>query len=485
MSTTAIIITVVAYLAVMFFVAWLSSRGSSNASFFTGGRQSNWFLVAFAMIGSVMSGVTFVSVPGMVAASGFGYLQMCLGFICGYIVIAYVLTPLYFKLNVVSIYEYLEKRFGVSSYRTGAWFFFISKILGASVRLFLVCVSLQLLIFDPLGLPFALNVAISAAIVLLYTYSGGVKSVIMIDTLKTACMILAVVLAIVFIAKALGYDFAGMCSAMAGSPMSKLFHFSDVNGTQYFWKQFLGGLFTVIAMTGLDQDMMQRTLSCKNYKDSQKNLIVSSLLQTVVIALFLCLGVLLYQYAFRFGISATGDDIFPAVATSEGLPAIVGVLFIIGLVGAAYGAGGSALTALTTSFTVDILGAAGKSEAHLTRVRKTVHVLMAVCMAVVIYVIGLVNTSSTINAVYTLASYTYGPLLGMFAFGIITRKRVRDKFVPIVAIAAPLLCLVLQLNSERWFGGYKFSYEILLINAALTCLGLCILIRRDKEPAAK
>lgn len=481
MSTTAVIVTVLAYLAVMFLISWYSGRGSDNAGFFSGNRKSKWYVVAFAMIGSTMSGVTFVSVPGMVGASAFGYLQMCLGFIAGYLLIAYVLIPVYFKMDVVSIYEYLEKRFGVSSYKTGAWFFFISKMLGASVRLFLVCVTLQLLVFEPLGLPFLLNVLISAGIVLAYTYSGGVKSVIWIDTLKTFCIIAAVILTIVFIAKNLGLDAGGVVASIKDSGMSRVFFFDDVNNPQYFWKQFLGGLFTVVAMTGLDQDLMQRTLTCKDYKDSQKNLIVSVFLQVVVIFMFLCLGVLLYQFAAQNGITERGDNIYPAVATHPALPGIVGVLFIIGLVSAAYAAGGSALTALTTSFTIDILGTSGKSEAEVSKQRKIVHVLMALCMAAVIFVFNYLNNTSAIDAVYKLASYTYGPILGMFAFGLMTKRSVRDKYVPLVAIIAPALCLVLHLNSERWFGGYKFSYEILLLNAAFTFIGLCLLIKKKDK----
>lgn len=479
MTPLAVIVTVAAYFAVMFLISWISGRNSNNEAFFSGGRKSKWYVVAFAMIGASMSGVTFVSVPGMVGTSGFGYLQMCLGFIAGYLVIVFVLAPMFYKMNVVSIYQYLDNRFGVSSYKTGAWFFFISKMLGASVRLFLVCLTMQLLIFRPLHLPFALNVAVSVAIVLVYTFRGGVKSVIWTDNLKTFCMILSVILCIVFISGNLGLDFKGMVTAVGGSDMSRIFFFDDVNHPQYFWKQFLGGLFTVVAMTGLDQDMMQRTLSCKNFRDSQKNLITSSLMQTVTIFMFLCLGVLLYMFARTNGISETGDNLFPAVATSGMLPPIVGILFIIGLVSCAYSAGGSALTALTTSFTVDIMGTKGMSEGEVTRRRKVIHICMAICMAAVIYLFGIFNNTSTIDAVYKLASYTYGPILGMFAFGIITKKKVRDRFVPIVAIAAPVLCLILASNSERWFGGYKFSYELLILNALFTFAGMCMLIKKE------
>ena len=477
MSPYAVMAVIAAYFAVIFIVSRLSGKGGAD---FYGGRKSPWWVVAIAMIGACMSGVTFVSVPGMVAVSGLGYLQMCLGFMVGYVVIAFVLMPLYYRLGVVSIYQYLEQRFGVSTYKTGAWFFFISKMLGASVRLFLVCVALQLLVFDPLGLPFALNVVVNVAIVLAYTFRNGVRSVIWTDTLKTVCMVVAVVLSIVFIARNLGLSFSGVVASIRGSEMSRIFWFDDVKHPQYFWKQFLGGLFTVIATTGLDQDMMQRALSCKDHRDSQKNLLVSTVLQTVVIFLFLCLGVLMYQFAAATGISATGDKLFPTVATGGGLPGIVGILFIVGLVAAAYGAGGSALTSLTTSFSVDILGlgaAVKGADGDADRIRKRVHVGMAVCMALTIIIFNALNSTSAIDAVYKVASYTYGPLLGLFAFGIFSKRAVRDRWVPLVALLAPALCLVLQLNSERWFGGYKFSYELLLLNAAFTILGLCCLLR--------
>jgi len=464
MTPYAVLVTILAYFAAMAIVSWLSGRKKDGQDvFYTGGRKTHWTVVAIAMIGSCMSGVTYVSVPGMVGTSGFGYLQMCIGFFLGYLVIAFVLTPLYFRLDVVSIYQYLEKRFGMGAYRTGAWFFFLSKMLGASVRLFLVCLTLQLLLFDPLGLPFWLNVLCNVGVCLVYTYRSGVKSVIWTDVLKTVCMVVAVTLCVILIGKDLG-----------GIRIhEKVFFFDDVNHPQYFWKQLLGGLFTVVAMTGLDQDMMQRTLSCKDTRDSQKNLVVSSLLQTVVIALFLCLGALLYQFAAAHGIAETGDRLFPAVATSSLLPGIVGVLFVLGLVCSAYGAGGSALTSLTTSFTVDILGKGGD-----VKVRKAVHIGMAVLMAVTVIVFNALNSTSAIDAVYKLASYTYGPILGLFAFGILTKKAVKDKYVPIVALVAPAICLVLQLNSERWFGGYRFSYELLLVNAALTFLGLCLLRKK-------
>ncbi len=427
-------------------------------------RSTAWWKVAIAMIGSCLSGVTYVSVPGMVNSVGFGYLQMCLGFFLGYLVIAFVLTPLYFKLNVVSVYEYLEKRFGATTHKTGAWFFFVSKMLGASVRLFLMIATLQLLLAGPAGIPFWVTVVVVVFLEWLYTVRGGVKAVIGLDIIKTLSMLVAVVLCIVLIGKEVGKP---------DTSMMRVFFFDDVNHPEYFWKQLLGGLFTVIASTGLDQDMMQRTLACKNVKDSQKNLIVSSILQIVVIALFLFLGVYLYQFAGIHGIQATGDKIFPAVTWSGLLPAswLVAALFIIGLVMAGFPAGGSALTALTTSFTVDILG--GKDNK-----RELVHSAMAVLMAICILVFSALNSTSVIDAVYRLASYTYGPILGMFSYGLCLKWKVRDRWVGLVAILAPALCLLLDLNSEKWFNGYHFSYELLLLNAIFTILGLLIITKR-------
>ena len=427
-------------------------------------RSTAWWKVAIAMIGSCLSGVTFVSVPGMVGSVGWGYLQMCIGFFLGYLVIAFVLAPLYFRLNVVSVYEYLEKRYGTASHKTGAWFFFLSKMLGASVRLFLMIATLQLLVAGPAGIPFWVTVLAVMVLEWLYTVRGGVKAVIGLDILKTVSMLVAVVLCIILIGREVGKP---------DTSLMRVFYFDDVNHPQYFWKQLVGGLFTVVAATGLDQDMMQRTLACKSVRDSQKNLIVSVLLQIVVISLFLFLGVYLYQFAALHGIQATGDAIFPAVTWSGMLPAsgLVAALFIVGLVMAGFPAGGSALTSLTTSFTIDILG--GKEDK-----RTWVHTGMAVLMGVCILVFNAVNSTSVIDAVYRLASYTYGPILGLFAFGLLCKKQVRDAWVPVVAVLAPILCLILDVNSEAWLNGYHFSYELLLMNAVFTFIGLICLIKR-------
>ncbi len=427
-------------------------------------RSTAWWKVAVAMIGSCLSGVTFVSVPGMVGSVGFGYLQMCVGFFLGYLIIAFVLTPLYFRLNVVSVYEYLEQRFGVASHKTGAWFFFLSKMLGASVRLFLMIATLQLLVAGPAGIPFWATLLVVMLLEWLYTVRGGVKAVIGLDIVKTLSMLVAVILCLVLIAREVGAP---------DTSLMRVFYFDDVNHPQFFWKQLVGGLFTVVATTGMDQDMMQRTLACRSVGDSQKNLIVSVVLQIVTITLFLLLGVYLYQFAALHGIQAKGDALFPAVAWSGLLPAsgLVATLFIVGLVMAGFPAGGSALTSLTTSFTIDILG--GKDSR-----RSWIHTGMAVLMTVCILVFNALNNTSVIDAVYRLASYTYGPILGLFSFGLCCKAPVRDKWVPMAAVAAPLLCLVLDLNSVRWFNGYHFSYEILLMNAVFTIIGLCCLIRK-------
>ncbi len=480
MTPVAVLITIASYFLILFTISYIAGRKADNEGFFVGNRKSAWYVVAFAMIGSSISGVTFVSVPGMVGISNFSYLQMVLGFVTGQIIIAFVLIPLFYRMNLVSIYEYLENRFGTSSYKTGAWFFFISKILGAAVRLYLVCLTLQLLVFEPFHMPFIMNVILTVALVWLYTFRGGVKSLIWTDSLKTFCLIVSVVLCIYYISTDLKLSFTEMVSTVSDSALSHMFFFDNVNDKRYFFKQFLAGVFTMIAMTGLDQDMMQRNLSCKNFKDSQKNMITSGISQFFIILLFLMLGVLLYTFTSHQGITnpAKSDELFPMIATGGYFPTIVGILFIIGLISSAYSAAGSALTALTTSFTVDILGIKGKTEDTVRKTRKKVHVGMAIVMGIVIFIFNLLNNTSVIDAVYILASYTYGPILGLFAFGILTKRQVRDRYIPLVSILSPILCFILQKNSETWFHGYQFSYELLIFNALFTFIGLCFLIKK-------
>ena len=472
-----VILTIAAYFLLLMLVGRLSSRGADNSTFFTGGRTAPWPVVAFAMVGAMISGVTFISVPGMVVGKGYAYLQMVLGFIVGYIVIAFVLVPLFYRRNLISIYGYLEERFGRGTYRTGAWFFFASKMLGAAVRFFVVCAVLQFLVFEPLGVPFIFNVAATIALIWLYTVNGGVKTLIWTDTLKSFCLIDSVVLCIYFVARNLGLDFGGMVSAIGSHPSSRMFFFDDPMAGTYFWKQFIAGVFMAIATNGLAQDMMQRNLACRDSRQSQKNMIVSGVSQFFVVALFLLLGTLLAIFLERNGIAVPEktDDIFGLVATHSAMPAIVGILFVLGLVSAAYSAAGSALTSLTTSFTVDILGAhRSKADDELTRTRKRVHIGMSAIMGAIIVAFYYLSNQDAISAVYTLASYTYGPILGLFVFGLSLGRPVRDRYVPFVCISAPALSWLTQWALAR-YAGYETSFELLLINAAFTFIGLFLL----------
>ena len=501
MSHTLIIVIIALYFAMLLLVSWLTTRRQADSkSFFTGNRKSPWYVVAIAMVGTSISGVTFISVPGMVNASQFGYLQMALGFVTGYFVIAYVLLPLYYRLNLSSIYTYLDHRFGNGSYKTGSVFFLISKFLGCGVRMYLTAIVLQLIVFEGMGVPFWLNVAVTMLVVWLYTFRGGVKTLVWADMLQTLSLIAAVVLCVWYVSRQMGYDFSGMVESIVDSGMSRVWYFDDVNDRQFFFKQFFAGMFTTIAMTGLDQDMMQKNLSCKNLKDAQKNVVSYGFSFLPVNLLFLALGVLLYQYAAQLGLFSDGilytsegntlkpDELFPYLATCSHngipfLPASVSVLFVVGLIAAAFSSAGSAVTALTTSFTVDILRANTKqSEPQLKRTRSIVHICNTVLMGLLICAFGVIGNNSVIDAVYVVASYTYGPLLGLYFFGLYTKRVVRDKWVPIVCILSPVICLILSINSADWFGGYKMGYELLLYNGGITALGLWLI---SSAPASR
>lgn len=483
MTPAAVLATVLGYIAVLFAVAWISGRRADNAGFFTGNRRTPWYMAAFAMIGAAISGVTFISVPGSVAVDSFSYMQMVAGFTVGQFVVAFVLIPLFYRLRVVSLYEYLDDRFGVASHRTGAWFFFISKILGAALRVYVVCAVLQLLVFDRYGLPFWFNALITIAFVWLYTQQGGVKSLIWTDSLKTFCLVASLVLSIVFIMRGLDFSFSDTVREVSSSPMSRIFFFDDPASDRYFWKMFAAGIVLLVCMTGLDQDLMQRNMSCATPRDSQKNIVLTAVSQIVVIFLFLVLGVLLYLYMEHRGLAMPEktDQVFSLVAVGGGLPLVVGVLFVIGLISSTYSAAGSALTALTTSFTVDILeGTKRYGEARLTRIRRGVHVAMALGMALVILAFGYLADDSVINLVYKVASYTYGPILGMFVFGMFTRLRVRDRWMPLVAVAAPVLSGFLQWWAlEAW--GYRIGFELLIYNALFTVIGMLLLVKRHEK----
>lgn len=472
-----VIITIAVYFAVLMLMSYFASKGSDNSTFFTGNRSAPWPLVAFAMIGATISGVTFISVPGMVVAHGYAYLQMVLGFIVGFGVISFVLVPLFYRRNLLSIYGYLEERFGSSTYRTGAWFFFLSKMLGAAVRFFVVCAVLQLLVFKPLGIPFVFNVIVTIGLIWLYTFRGGVKTLIWTDAIKSFCLIMSVVLCIYFVAVNMGFSFGDLTSAIGSHSTSRMFFFDDPKSASYFWKQFVAGVFMAIATNGLDQDMMQRYMAVSDYRKSQKNMIVSSVVQFFVIALFLLLGTLLVIFIESRGIKMPEktDEIFGLVATHDSMPVIVGILFVLGLVSAAYSAAGSALTSLTTSFTVDILQAHKKqTDERLTRTRKFIHVAMSALMGLVIIGFYYLSDQDAISAVYTLASYTYGPILGLFVYGLSNKRPVHDRYVPLVCVAAPFVAWAIQKVLVMWLD-YHTGFELLLINAFVTYIGLHLL----------
>ncbi len=478
MTPITVIITVAVYFIVLLAISRIASRRADNATFFTGNRRAPWPVVAFAMVGAVISGVTFISVPGMVVTKGYSYLQMVLGFIVGYAVIALVLVPLFYRMKLVSIYSYLEERFGTRAYKSGAGIFFISEILGASVRFFVVCAVLQLLVCDPLGIPFAVNVLVTISLIWLYTARGGVKTLIWTDVLKSGCLILSVVLCIYYIARNLGMSPADIPQAISDHHTSRIFHFDDPRSALYFWKQFIAGIFMAIVMNGLNQDMMQRHLSCRDSASSRKNMIVSGIVQFFVIALFLMLGTLLMFYAQKRGIALPEktDEIFGSIATHPTMPAVVGVLFIIGLVSAAYSAPAPPFTSLTTSFTVDILNGRKRfadNDPRLASLRRRVHLLMAALMAAVIITFYYLSSNDAISAVYTLASYTYGPILGMFCYGMFTTAQINDRLVPAICLVSPVMAWITQW-ALRAYAGYEIGFELLLLNALITVAALRI-----------
>lgn len=481
MTPAVIIITVLCYVALLATVAAVSARGADNRGFFVGARRSQWWMAMVAMVGAAFSGVTYVSVPGMVATSGWSYMQMAMGFVVGYFVIAFLLVPLFYRMGLVSIYGYLAQRFGAHTHRTGAWLFFISKLLGAAVRLYVICAALQPMLFEQLGVPFAVNCLLTVLLVWGYTFRGGVQSLIWTDMLKTVTLVASIALAVWAVADGLDLTASEAVAVVRESDMSQLFFFDDARDGRYFFKQFFAAIFLVVAMTGLDQDMMQRTLSCRDMRGAQKNMMLASVLQAAVIFALLVLGVLLYEFAAQRGIALSGstDEMFPKVASAPEMPLVVGILFVLGLVASTYSAAGSSMTALTTSFTIDLLhGDERADERSLARLRKWVHVAMAVAMAVVVLAVHYLSNSNVIDVVYTLGSYSYGPILGLFCFGIFTRRTLRERAVVAVVVAAPALCLLLQRNSERWFGGYTLGYEVMILNALLTFVGLWAISRK-------
>ncbi|RIJ42831.1 sodium:solute symporter [Pontibacter oryzae] len=475
MSPTLVIGLIVAYFCILIFISYLTSRNTDSETFFLANRASPWYVVAFGMIGTSLSGVTFVSIPGMVAAAQFSYLQLVLGYLLGYIVIATVLMPMYYRMNLVSIYTYLEQRFGYWSYKTGAGFFLLSRTLGAAIRLFLVAGVLQLAVFDDLGVPFSVSVVITIALIWVYTFRGGMKTIIWTDTFQTTAMLLAVGTSIWLISDELNLGFQGIVDTVKESNYSQVF-FWDVKDSKYFLKQFFSGAFIAIVMTGLDQDMMQKNLSCKNIGEAQKNMFWFSIILVFVNILFLALGALLYIYAQTKGIPLPerGDDVFPFLALNH-FTYFSGIVFILGIIAITYASADSALTALTTSFCVDFLDFKGRSEHERVRLRYIVHAGFSVVMVLVIIAFDILNNENVITAVFKVAGYTYGPLLGLYTFGLYTKRAVRDKYVPAICMIAPLLTFIISYNSADWFWGYEFGFEVLILNGFLTFAGLMAL----------
>ncbi len=479
MTTTQIMLLIATYFIVLILISYFTGKEDSNDAFFKANKSAPWYLVAFGMIGASLSGVTFISVPGAVEAKQFGYLQVVFGYFFGYLVIAYVLLPIYYKLNLTSIYTYLRDRFGNVSYKTGSVAFLISRVVGASFRLFLVAKVLQLLIFDQYNIPFTITVIITIALIWLYTFRGGIKTIIFTDTLQTLFMLISVIVTISFLASALDLNsISEIYTNVKESSMSKTFFFGDVNDAQYFIKSFLAGMFITITMTGLDQDMMQKNLTCKNLKEAQKNMISFSIVLVFVNILFLVLGLMLTQYANQHGITAKKDDLFPTIAMLPEIGVVTSAFFLLGLIAAAYSSADSALTSLTTSFCIDIIELDKKPKASQKRIRKQTHVFISIVLVIVIVLFDAIfKDVSVIWELFKAAGYTYGPLLGLFAFGIYTKVQLKDKYVWIVAIIAPIVSYFINEYSVDLLSGYQIGFEILIINGILTFLGL-ILIRR-------
>ncbi|MDA9002128.1 sodium:solute symporter [Flavobacteriaceae bacterium] len=484
MNSFLILILLLSYFLVLILISYLTSKNDSNQDFFKAGKQSPWYLVAFGMIGASLSGVTFISVPGWVEASQFSYFQVVLGYMVGYFVVAFVLLPVYYKLNLTSIYEYLFHRFGFVSHKTGAFFFFVSRVLGAAFRLYLVAIVLQQFIFDEWNVPFEITVIISILLIWIYTFRGGIKTIVWTDTLQTVFMITAVILSIYFITESLDLTFSEFLVSEELKAYSTIFNTDSILDKGYFLKSFFGGVFITICMTGLDQDMMQKNLSCKSLKDAQKNMLSFSIVLTLVTFLFLLLGALLFIYAKRNNIEIPlldgqpkTDLLFPEIALNSGLGITLGITFILGLIAAAYSSADSALTSLTTSFCVDILDMTGKSEKAQKSIRKKTHIGMSLLLVLVIISFKYILNSNVIDSLLTVAGYTYGPLLGLFAFGIFTDYKIKDKFVWIVALASVTIVFMLGKIPADDLRGYVIGYELLPINGLLTFIGL-ILIRR-------
>ncbi len=484
MQSSIIILVIILYFLGLFIVSNLTTGNNDNSTFFSANKESPWYLVAFGMVGASLSGITFISVPGDVGTTQFTYFQVVLGYLFGYFVVALLLLPIYYKLNLTSIYEYLKIRFGSVSHKTGAFFFFISRITGACFRLYLVAIVLQQFVFNELNIPFEITVLISVLLIWIYTFRGGIKTIVWTDTLQTTFMLISVLLSIYLISKSLEWSFMDFINSNELKSYSNIFVTESFLEKNHFFKSFIGGMFITICMTGLDQDMMQKNLTCKSLKEAQKNMIIFSVVLVIVTFLFLLLGALLFIYSSKFNIvtpelngAVNSDLLFPEIALNSGLGNLIGITFLLGLIAAAYSSADSALTSLTTSYCVDFANIKNKSNDYQIKIRKRTHIIMSLVLVIVIIIFKNYLTTSVIDGLLILAGYTYGPLLGLFAFGILTNYKIHDKFVWIVTSLSVFVMIFIGNLDPQYLGGYKIGYELLPLNGLLTFIGL-ILIRR-------
>ena len=485
MSPALLFCILIGYFALLLGVAWATSRGASNDSFFIGNKSSNWMLVAFGMVGTTLSGATFISVPGAVGTDGFGYAQILIGYVIGYVAVAVLLLPLYYRLRLTSIYHYLDVRLGRRAYQSGAGFFILSRLSGATARLYLVVAVLQNIILDSLGVPFWLTTLVILGMILLYTYQGGVKTIVWTDTLQTTCMLAGLFACVAFMLGQLDLTIPQALQQMQARGLARVFT-HDVDSPGYWLKQIVAGIFIVLTMTGMDQEMMQKTISVKTLKDSQKYLLSLSAVLVVVLCAFLIRGGLLYLYAPVAGVAATGDKIFPAVVMGH-LPASVQIIFLVALISALFPSADGAITALTSTFCIDILGIrrrADLTESARMRLRRHVHLAFAFLFLAMVLVFKWVDNPSMIVVILKLAGYTYGPLLGLFAFGMMTTRTLNDRLVPVVTIGAPILCALLEYHQHALLGSYRLGLELLIVNGALVFAGLFAISRRAKASPA-
>ena len=480
MSPIVLLLIVFVYFAILLYVSYRTGKGSNNESFFIGNRNSNWMLVAFGMIGTSLSGVTFVSVPGAVGKDNFGYLQITLGYLIGYIVIAYVLLPLYYRLKLTSIYGYLRQRMGVISEKTGASIFIISRLVGATARLYLVVNILQITILDKLGVHFIATTIIILAMIIMYTYEGGVKTIVWTDTLQTSCMLGGLVICTIYMLNHMNINVGESLSMMHDKGYTNIFG-TDPMEKNFFIKQIVAGAFITITMTGIDQEMMQKSLSVTSLKDSQKNMVSLGFIMLVVIGLFLYMGGLLHLYGATENVAATGDALFPEIALEHMSP-VISIIFIVALISALFPSADGAMTALTSSLCIDIFGIKNKGwdDKKQEKFRKKIHLLVAFSFLIMVLVFKVINDSSMIGIILKLAGFTYGPLLGLFVFGIFTKRQVKDNLVPYVCIIAPIISYVIDHYQEVFFGGFKIGLELLVVNGLITFIGL-LLISKPKE----